>query len=223
MILENRVKELIEQKAKELEQNNEVRKIEEAKENLKKFLEKYPFRKDPSSIDTLTPEGIYNPGSGDYFFLWIGHKTRDLGGIPVYAWIYSAAVENIDEFKKLLKVIVDENKSIKEKIDYECNIRGFGSDKLIVKKILYCYFNDKLLPIFKTEHLEHFLRELNLNYEEEAMNNYKKSYEHLTIGEKFELLQRLLSEIKKQNFPELDDVLFIKALYEAFPLKAVST
>lgn len=204
-------------KARELEQNSEaIRRIEEGKQQLKIFLEKYPFREKPELIDSLTPERIYNPGSEDYFFLWIEHKTRSLGAIFVYGGIvYPNAVERIDQFKQLLKVLINENKTIREKIDYDCGIKGFGGDKLIAKKILYCYFSDELLPIFKTEHLEYFCKKLNIDYEREAAIIYSKPYEDLTDGEKYELLNNVLLKFKNQHFPTWDNPLFTRLLYEA--------
>jgi hypothetical protein len=73
-------------------------------------------------IDSLTPEKIYNPGSDDYFFLWIEHKTRSLGAIFVYGGkVYPNVVEKIDQFKQLLKVLVDDKKTIRENV--EANIK----------------------------------------------------------------------------------------------------
>jgi len=215
----NAVLEQLLVKARELVQNNEMMsKIEEGKNNLKTFLEKYPFRKRPELIDSLTPERIYNPGSDDYFFLWIEHKTRNLGAIFVYsAKAYENAAERIDQFKQLLRVLIDEDKMIREKIDYDCDIKGFGGDKLIAKKILYCYYSDELLPIFKTEDLKRFCEELSINYEREATIAYNKPYEDLTVGEKYELLNKALLKFKNQHLPELDNPLFTKLLYEVFP------
>jgi len=205
--------------AKELERNTElIRRIEEGKQQLKIFLERYPFREKPELIDSLTAEKIYHPGSNDYFFLWIEHKTRSLGAIFAYGGkVYPNAVEKIEQFKQLLEVLVDENKTIREKIDYDCGIRGFGGDKLIAKKILYCYFNEAIIPIFKTEDLEHFCKKLNINYEIEATKLYGKPYKNLTTGEKYELLNGLLMEFKRQYFPTLDNPLFTRLLYETFP------
>jgi hypothetical protein len=216
------VEELIE-KGKEFEWNSEViSKIEEGKQQLKSFLLKYPFREKPELIDSLTPEKIYAPGSDDYFFLWIEHKTRSLGAISVYGKYYNNAIEKIDKFKQLLKVIINENIPIREKIDYNCGITGFGGDKLIIKKILYCYFSEMVLPIFLTTDLEHFCQKLNLNYEKEALSTYNKSYEDLTLGEKYELLNGMLLEFIAKHFPSWDKPLFVRFLYEIFPKKVVT-
>ncbi|MEM2695770.1 MAG: hypothetical protein QXU09_02410 [Thermoproteota archaeon] len=215
----NAVLEQLLAKARELAQNSElVRKIEEGKNNLKTFLKKYPFRERPDLIDDLTSERIYNPGSDDYFFLWMEHKTRNLGAIFTYGGnIYPNAIERIDQFKQLLKVLVDESKTIKEKIDYDCGIKGFGGDKLIAKKILYCYFSNELLPIFKTDDLERFCRKLNIDFERDATITYNKPYEDLTVGKKYELLNKALLGFKNQHFQDLDNPLFTRLLYEAFP------
>ncbi|MEN3016313.1 MAG: hypothetical protein ABC585_00170 [Candidatus Methanosuratincola petrocarbonis] len=204
------------QKGKEFEQNNEiVQKIEEGKRQLELFLTKYPFKEKPELIDSLTPEKIYSPGSEDYFFLWIEHKTRSLGAISTYGGItYPNAIEKIDQFKQLLKILVDKNKKIWEKIDHECDIKGFGGDKLITKKILYCYFSNDVLPIFKTEHLEHFCKKLSLDYERESSSKYGRPYENLTDGEKYELLNDIVLNFKKQKFPSWENPLFTRFLYE---------
>jgi hypothetical protein len=212
-------------KGKEFERNKDViQRIDEGKRQLELFLKKYPFREKPELIDALTPEKIYEPGSEDYFFLWIEHKTRSLGAISTYGGItYPNAIEKIDKFKQLLKVLVDENKAVSEKIDYDCDIRGFGGDKLIIKKILYCYFSDTILPIFKTEHLEFFCKNLNLDYEKESISKYDKPYEDLTEGEKYELLNNILLKFKNQNFPEWENPLFTRFLYETFKIEKIKT
>jgi len=212
------IEELIE-KGKEFERNAKViSEIEEGKRQLKIFLEKYPFREKPELIDSLIPEKIYSPGSEDYFFLWIEHKTRSLGAIWVYAKYYTSAIEKIDQFKQLLKVIVNENIPLKEKVDYDCGIPGFrGEDRLIIKKIIYCYFSDKIIPVFLTMDLESFCQKLNLNYEKESLSKYYKPYGDLTVGEKFELLNGMLMEFKAKHFSSWDNPLFMRFLYEIFP------
>jgi hypothetical protein len=205
-------------KARELEKNSElIKKIEEGKRQLKIFLEKYPFREKPEMIDSLTPEKIYNPGSDDYFFLWIEFKTRSLGAISVYGKYYNNAIEKIDKFKQLLKIIVDESIPLREKVDYDCGIPGFRGDRLITKKIIYCYFSDEIIPIFLTEDLKDFCQKLNLNYEKESLSTYNKPFEDLTVGEKYELLNGMLLKFKAKHFPSWDNALFMIFLYKTFP------
>jgi len=217
------IEELI-NKGKEFERNAKViSEIEEGKRQLKIFLEKYPFKEKPELIDSLTPEKIYSPGSEDYLFLWIEHKTRSLGAISVYAKFYTSAMEKINQFKQLLKVIVDKNIPLNDKVDYDCGIAGFrGEDRLIIKKIIYCYFSDKIIPIFSTIDLERFCQKLNLNYEKESVSKYHKPYEDLTVGEKFELLNGMLLKFKATHFPSWDNPLFMRFLYEIFPKEKIT-
>ena len=209
------------QKAKEFEQNTEIkRKIQKGKAQLKKFLKAYPFREKPELIESLTTEQIYNPGSDDYFFLWIEHKTRDLGAITVYgAKVYLNAIEEIERFKQLLRTVIDEKIPISEKIDKEYGIKGFGGDKHIIKKILYCYFKESILPIFNTNHMEKFCQKLNLDYEKRALQEYHKPYGNLSKGEKFELLNKLLLEFKNKFLPSWENPLFMRFLYQIFEVK----
>lgn len=206
-------------KAREIEKRRDIiERINKGKKALKEFLRRYPFREHPEEIDNLNGEKIYNPGSDDYFFLWIEHRTQPLGAIFTYGGsIYPNAVENIEKFKELLKIVVDENKTISEKIDAEWRkIKGFGGDKLIAKKILYCYFSDRVLPIFKTEHLEYFCRNLGFDLDEYSQKKYGKNYDELTIGEKYELLNELLIKFRNENLPEMSNEMFARVLYEIF-------
>lgn len=202
--------------AREFEKKREVEKdIERGKKQLQLFLEKYPYRKKPELIDSLTEEQLYNPGSDDYFFLWIEFKTKKLGAIFTYGGlVYPNAVEKLNKFKQLLKVIVNDNLSISKKIDAEWEeIKGFGGDKLIAKKILFCYYSEDLLPIFRTTHMEGFCSYLGIDHEKSSIDTYGKAYDNLTIGEKYELLMNLLNEFREQNFPNWDNLLFARFLY----------
>ena len=91
--------------------------------------------------------------------MWVEHRTRNLGAIFTYGGrVYPNAVKQIDKFKELLKVLVDDSKSIAKKIDAPWeNIKFFGGDKLIIKKILFLYYPDDVIPVFKTKHLEDFV------------------------------------------------------------------
>jgi len=92
----------------------------------------------------------------------------------------------MDEFKRLLKVALDDNKTISEKIDAPWeNISFFGGDKHIAKKIVYCYYPEGVIPIFKTEELEHFCRKLDIGekgVKDESLAKFGKDYENLTVG-----------------------------------------
>jgi len=213
------MKEEIIQKAREFEISRDIKeKVAKGKTELGKFLRKYPFRKNPQLIDSLTAQQIYNPGADDYFFVWIEQRTKSLGAILTYGGLaYPSAIEKLEKFKQLLRITVDETKPISEKIDAEWEaLKGFGGDKLIAKKTLFCYFSEEVVPIFKTEHLERFCRELDIDYRTKALEECGGSFEGLSIGVKFELLNKLLLKFKDQNLPSWDSSHFTRFLYDEF-------
>jgi hypothetical protein len=188
------------------------------------FLKRYPFREHPELIDNLTPDKIYKKGAEDYFFLWVEHRTKALGAIFTYGGaVYPNAIANIDKFKSLLKIAVDDTKPLREKIDAPWeDISGFGGDKLIAKKIIFLYYPDKIIPIFKTNQMEYIIEKLGLGEEEfdnKAKEIYKKEYDDLTLGEKYELLNSILLEIKNsiEEFKNWDNVCFMWFLDSTYP------
>lgn len=111
---------------------------------------------------------------------------KGLGRIFVDSALHAeAARESPEKFKALLKVAVDPSFSVAEKIDASWKyIRGYGGDKLVAKKTIFCYCPEKMLPIFKTQHLEHFARQLGADYLKDAYNAYGKGYNMLSTGPK---------------------------------------
>lgn len=102
------------------------------------------------------------------------------------------------------------------------DIKGWGGDKIIAKKVIFCYYPDQILPLFKTEDLEHFLKNLKLDFKKEAQNKFGKIYDSLTIGQKFELLNNLLISFKNEYHDRLDNLIFAKFLYEKFPPERIT-
>jgi hypothetical protein len=195
--------------------------LEIAWKNHSEFLKRYPFREHPELIDQLPPEKIYARGAEDYFFLWVEHRTKELGAIFTYGGlVYPNAIKSIDKFKQLLKIAVDDSKSLSEKIDAPWEgINGFGGDKLIAKKIVFLYYPDAIVPIFKTDHLEYAVRKLGIEdreLDERARRSYKKEYSGLTLGQKYELLNNLLLEVKNsvEEFRDWDNACFMKFIYD---------
>ena len=180
----------------------------------REFIKRFPFREEPEAIDSLTPEDVYNPGVGGYFLDYVEHKLKALGHIYVPSdkpW--RAARDNLEIFKKLLRIVVSEDVSLAEKIDAEWGmLPGWGGDRHYAKKIVFCYYPEEVIPIFKTEHLEHFLRILGLLEEayRKAQAMFQRSYEELTVGQKYELLNGLLSGFKEElaDFKDMDNALF---------------
>jgi len=206
---------------------NEFKKNKKAKETTErgwvqysKFLRIYPFREHPEYIDNLTSSKVYNPGK-EYFFNWIEQKLKALGHLTIgSARVWINARDNVDKLKELLKITTDDSIPVSEKIDAHWeDIKGFGGDKHIVKKILFCYYPQFVIPIFKTEDLEHFVEIFNLEYRQKAYENYGRDYDILSIGQKFELLDGLLLEFKNKNkeLRKWDNALFVRFLYTHFP------
>ena len=190
---------------------------------LNQFLERFPFR-NPGAIDALRYEEVYSPGSGDYFFYWLEHKLRDLGAIAVGSTRpYVNAANNLEAFKGLLWVTVDDGKSLAEKVDAGWDkIKGFGGDRHIAKKIIYLYNHEEAFPIYKTEDLKQFVEELGGRPEEEAEKRIRKPFEQLTVGEKWQLLTELLAEIREgaSELRELDNIELGYLLYTEIEPKA---
>ncbi|MFQ5905551.1 MAG: hypothetical protein ACE5JA_03170 [bacterium] len=170
-----------------------LKRIRDAWKKHERFLQLYPFREDSSRIDELTPDRIYNRG-GDYYFKWIEHGLKDIGHISVWsATVWENARNDPERLKELLRVLVDDGKSIAEKIDAPWeHIPRFGGGKQIAKKTLFCYYPKDVIPIFSAAHLEHFCDALELDYEGRAKPAFGREYEELTEGRKFELLNDLL-------------------------------
>lgn len=189
-----------------------------------KFLERFPFRKQPGLIDELTPELIYNPHSSDknYFFNWIEHSLMWLGAVKLgSAKPWENASENIETFKDLMKIAVDDKISIADKIDAHWeDIKGFGGDRHIVKKIISVYYPEKIIPIFKTEDWELFFDLLEIDYTERFIDKFRKNYSgsNTTVGEKFETLNELFMELKNSQplFAEMDNAMFMNYIYVFF-------
>lgn len=204
----------ISEKAKEFDSNAEHRReIGNALELLKQFRKKYPFKDNPKSIDELTADDLFKKGE-DYFFRWIEFTLRPLGRIAIgSATVYRNAYNQLEDFKDLLRIAVDEERTLAEKVDAPWErISGMGGDKHIAKKIISCY-NDNVLPIFKTEDLEYlfdlFVGRLKL----------PSNYDSMSLGEKYQFLTQALLNVKESfaETKEWDNAYFMRFFYEMFP------
>ena len=196
--------------------------IKEAWKKHAELLQKFPFREKPESINKLTPKDLYNPGNPGYFFEYMEHKLKSLGAIYVPSdrpW--RNAQEDIEQFKDLLKMAVDESKSLAEKIDAPWeNISRWGGDKHFAKKLIFCYFPENTIPIFHSGHMEHFVEALGLSKEKERISKSKfnESYEGLSIGQKYEVLTEILLKAKENTaLKDANISIYSRALYEIFP------
>jgi len=204
----------ISEKAKEFDLNGKYkREIDSALKLLKQFREKYPFQDDARFIDLLTPDDLFKKGK-DYFFRWIEFTLRPLGHIALgSATVYRNACNQLEDFKDLLRIAVDGEKSLAEKVDAPWErISGMGGDKHIAKKIISCY-DDDVLPIFKTDDLKHFFSIL------VSRLKLPPNYESMTLGEKYEFFNKQLINVK-ESVPETKDwntAYFTRFLYETYP------
>ncbi len=202
-MLKPEIKNTLLQRASELISSSEfIKEVEEDRKVLKEFVERYPFRDHPTLIDQLTPHSLYNP-KHESFFYFFEFGLKHVGAIRLYnnrPW--REARDKIDLFKQLLKLVVDDSKSIHEKIDDErwSQLKGWGGDKHIVKKLVFIYYPEEVLPTFKTEMLENHLNRLGLveRAESEAQRTFNSRLTDLTVGKKFQVYNEvLLSSVKE--------------------------
>ncbi len=190
--------------------------IENARQIHKEFLERFPFDKHPEIIETLKPEDIYQLGNKDSFLTWLQYKMDPLGGVGFRSGEYRQNVlQNLGIFKQLLKIAVDPNRTLDQKVDAEWDqISGFGGDRIIAKKIIYLFNLEKALPIISTD-MEEFLTKLQKDYtkgiETSLGKNY--SYEQLSVGQKHAHLCRLLLLAKNEFDPSWDNITFNHFFY----------
>lgn len=193
-------------------------KIDQTMVLLQKFRTKYPFFEKPDSIDTLTADEVFNESAGNVgdFFHWIEFRLKEIGYLShLYAELYRNIREHLEEFKDLLHIVVDKNKSIATKVDAPWQeISGMGGDKHLAKKIIFCFNYDRndILPIFKTSDLEYFLDKI---CTDPVLDNYPR----LTLGKKFEVLTSELTKNKEKisQTKSWGPVYFSRFLYEKFP------
>lgn len=218
---EAELKELI--RKFEEDPNNKERKkgVDAAWRALPEFINAFPYRTHPELIEQLTPEKLYNPGQEGYFFHWIEHKLKELGHIYVPSDApWRNARKDIDKFKELLKITVDDSKRLSEKVDAPWEeIPRFGGDKHYAKKIIFCYSPETVLPIFSTEHFKHFASKLGVDLESKAKEKHEKSYDELSIGQKYELLNDSILGLKGEigETKSWDNRWFCLFLYKSFP------
>jgi hypothetical protein len=142
------------------------REVNNALGVLKEFRVKFPFTENPNSIEWLDPNQIFMPDSKEIgeFFRYLIYSLDPIGHVSIQnANIYRNIRDQFRDFKNLLRVVVDKNKSLSQKVDAPWEkINGLGNDKLLAKKIIFCfnYENATVAPIFSTQHLRHFVNRI---------------------------------------------------------------
>ena len=206
---------------------DEKRKLETAKasQHLEQFRKKFPFKENPSSIDNLKPEDLWEKQKGerDSFFYWLQYRLKGSGHLFIGSKrVFENAIAKIDEFKRLLKIAVDDTKKISEKVDASWeNIGFFGGDRHIAKKIIASYNPENVTTIFKTEELEHFCKKVGITEDairDEGLAKFAKNYDNLTVGQKWEVLNTLLLNLKHKykETRSWDNLYFSRFLYHFF-------
>ena len=191
---------------------------DDMKKDFQEFLRVYPFKKHPEKIDSLTPEDIYNPGNPSFLY-YIEHKLNHFGSIKLGSSKYAYnARDQINEFKSLLKIVVDDSKSIAEKLDAPWDkIKFWGGDRHVAKKVIFCYNIDKVMSIYNTNDLEDYANLFDRNHASRK-NEFGKAYDGLTLGEKFEYLNEIILRFKNENIDSnLDNSAFMMFLYRYYP------
>jgi MoxR-like ATPase len=201
----------------EYNRNNAV-KIQLRRDQITGFTSRFPFRTQPSLIDDLKPSDIYEKGSKNSFFYWIEFGVPSPHLTVRGAGNFAIAKARLSDFKSLLKIVSNDQLSIHEKIDAAWDkLRGFGKDKHIAKKILMLFYPEKIFPILSTKHLEYFANKLGLDVNTETRRILNKDYENASIGEKFEIYNRLFDAWKETHAPTSDNIALMEVLYDMFP------
>ncbi len=181
---------------------------------LEEFQEKYPFHLKPEEIELLTPDDVFNPGvSRDSFFYWLEYNLKPLGKMNVGSTLaHRSARDNIAIFKDLLKKATSNKLSLTQKVDSDWeNLKGFGAEKIIAKKIISVYSKD-IIPVFTTAHLREFYSNL------VGPGSLPRDFERKSLGAKYEVLMDGLRKKKNEHSITKDwnSVYFMKFLYEFY-------
>ena len=192
-------------------------KVDETLIALKEFRKKFPFAENLREIELLNPDRLFriDPDSVGEFFQILGDIFKPLG-YPTFdnPNIYRNARLQINDFKLLLRITVDERETLAQKIDAKWErISGIGQDKALTMKIIYTfnYENKTILPIFSIQHLRHFVnRTVGTLNEPTKYPSIGQEYEHFTA----ELLKTKNSLPITHNWSNL---YFTHFLYETYP------
>src|SRR5665647_772398 len=106
-------------RAKTFDANGSIKRVvDETLERLQEFRRKYPFTEDPDQIERLTADDIFKTDTGEMgsFFRYIEHQLKQLGHLTIYgSKVYHNIRAQLEDFKELLHIVVDKEKSIAEK------------------------------------------------------------------------------------------------------------
>jgi hypothetical protein len=185
------------------------------------FLQMFPFRESPDTID----QRMVARQHVKTFIGWLENQLAWLGGLDLHGSdaAYDSAWTNIARFRELLRLNVPGSLSERSpalRVDGGwASIPRFGGDRHIAKKIITTYFLEETLPIFHTEHLEHFVAELGIDKDTICVAKFGKPYSQLDdgldVGKKWEALTTALLNAKSRSDALLDEdnLYFTSCLY----------
>ena len=190
-----------------------------AQQQIRDFRNRYPFKEKPELLRSIAPNDLYDSSADDRFFDWMERRTGMVGTLfGHHAAVFPEAVKRMDFFKVILTVLVSDKKSISFKIDQNWGvIPGFGGDKLIAKKLLALYYEESVMPVFRTEDLERFSYMLGIDYRNRAPQHFRKDYSLLSTGLKFELLNAGLMRFKSTHLDGWTNTMFAAFLNGVSP------
>jgi sulfur relay (sulfurtransferase) DsrC/TusE family protein len=190
--------------------------VNKALMSLKELRRKYPFTENFAEIEWLDPDRLFkvNPDeTGEFFRLMEGY-LKPLGySTMTSSNVYRNTRLQIKEFKNLLRIVVDDRKSLAEKIDAPWErIGGLGQDKHLAKQIIFCYNYDRgtVLPIFSNQHLRHFTSRIS-----DSLGQTK----YLSAGQEYEhYIKELIAAKNSLSTTKAWDVTyFARFLYQTYP------
>ena len=183
----------------------------------KELRQKYPFSDNLRSIEWLDADKLYkvNPDEVGEFFQLLERALKPVSYSDLSSSnIYRNARLQIRDFKNLLRIAVDDRKSLAEKVDARWErVGGVGEDKLVPKRIIYCYNVEKggVMPVFSNRHLRHFVnRVVDVSDGQTKYFSMGQEYEHYTN----ELLNAKNSLPLTKGWEPL---YFARFLYEIYP------
>ncbi len=164
--------------------NSTKHDVESSNGLLKELRQKYPFTENLRTIEWLDPDKLFklSPDEIGEFFQFLERYFKPLGYSTICSSnVYRNARLQINIFKNLLRIAVDNRKSLAQKVDVDWEkIGGMGTDKILAKKIIYCfnYESGTILPIFSNQHLRHFANRV--------VDGLSEQTKYFSLGQEFE-------------------------------------
>jgi len=185
--------------------------------SLKELRAKYRFSENLREIEWLDPDKLFkvNPDETEEFFRLLEGYLRPLGYTTLNSSnIYRNTRLQIKEFRNLLRIAVDDRKSLAEKVDAPWErIGGIGPDKLLAKQLIFCFNYDRgaVLPVFSTQHLRHFVSR--------TVEGTGGQTKYLSPGQEYEYYTKELIDAKNSSptTKAWDSSYFVRFLYQTFP------